>query len=241
MLTPGSSIPDFALSTQSGQTVSKASLKGKRFVLYFYPKDSTPACTTQACGIRDAHPDFQKLGVPVFGVSADDVKSHQKFADKQALNFPLLADPDRVLIEGLGAWGEKSLYGRKYLGIFRCTFVVDAGGKVEQVWPKVDVKTHAADVLRYLQGGAGTEPAPTGKKAPAKTSGSAKPAAKVATRRQSAAKPITKKPAVKKPAAKKSAVKKPVATKRAASKTGATKPAATKLAAKRAKPKSGKR
>lgn len=214
MLKPGASIPDFTLATQSGQTVSKASLRGRRFVLYFYPKDSTPACTTQACGIRDAHPDFQKLGVPVFGVSADDVRSHQKFADKQELNFSLLADPDRVLIEGLGVWGEKSLYGRKYMGILRCTFVIDAAGQVEQVFAKVDVKTHAADVLAYLRGDA-APPASTRPTAQAKRA-SGKPAPK----KKAPSKPVSAKKVVAKPfAAKKAAVKaKPVAKKAAGKK-----------------------
>lgn len=236
MLTPGSSIPDFALPTQDGQTVTKASLSGKRFVLYFYPKDSTPACTTQACGIRDAHPDFKKLGAPVFGVSADDVKSHQKFADKQELNFPLLADPDRVLIEGLGAWGEKSMYGRKYMGIIRCTFVVDAAGNVEHVWEKVDVKTHAADVLAYLRGGAAPKSTEPAKPASTKKPTPAKPV--TAAKKTSAAKPAAKKAA--KPVAKKVAAKKAVAKKPAAKKA-VPKPAAKKPAAKKAKAASAKR
>lgn len=186
-------IPNFSLPDENGQVVSKASLKGTRFVLYFYPKDSTPGCTTQACGFRDEQPAFGKLGVPVFGISADTVASHRRFVDKQSLNFRLLADPDRQLIEGMGAWGEKSLYGRKYMGILRCTFVVDAAGRVEQVWPKVDVKTHASEVRRYLAG----ESAPAAvASAPVKKAGVAKTPAKSAAK----AKP---KPAAKKPAAKK--------------------------------------
>ncbi|MBK8284239.1 MAG: thioredoxin-dependent thiol peroxidase [Ahniella sp.] len=189
-------IPDFSLPDEDGRLVTKASLKGKRFVLYFYPKDSTPGCTTQACGFRDEQPAFGKLGVPVFGISADTVASHRRFADKQSLNFRLLADPERQLIEGLGAWGEKTLYGRKYMGILRCTFVVDASGRVEQVWPKVDVKTHAADVRRYLMGESTASAASVvpAKKAVAKAP--AKAAPKAAAKRASKA-PV-KKAAVKK-------------------------------------------
>lgn len=236
MLQPGSPIPDFALTHQDGGVVSKDRLKGTRFVLYFYPKDSTPACTTQACGIRDAHPEFERIGVPVFGVSADDVKSHQKFADKQELNFPLLADPDRVLIEGLGAWGEKSLYGRKYMGIIRCTFVIDANGKVERVFEKVDVKSHAADVLAYLQGGAApAKPAAVSKPAAKKAGASKAPAKKAAAKKAVSKKPAAKKAVASKPAAKKAAAKKPAAKKAAAKKAPVKKAPAKKPAGKSGK------
>lgn len=166
MLNVGDKAPAFSLSTDSGETISSDSLKGQRYVLYFYPKDDTSGCTVQACGIRDALSDFDSEGVKIFGVSADSVGSHQKFVKKFSLNFPLLSDPERQLIEAMGVWVEKSMYGKKYMGINRSTFVVDAGGKIEQVWPKVNVERHASELLSYLRGE--NAPPKTAKKTAAK-------------------------------------------------------------------------
>jgi thioredoxin-dependent peroxiredoxin len=150
MLAAGVAAPAFKLADQTGQIHDSKSLKGQRYVVYFYPKDDTPGCTTEACGFRDNLPAFKDLGVPLFGVSADDEKAHGKFVSKFQLNFPLLADVDKALIAAYGVWVEKSMYGKKYMGIARATFVVDAKGKVEKVFDKVKVATHAADVLAYL-------------------------------------------------------------------------------------------
>ena len=152
MLNIGDAAPTFSLSTDTGETISSAALKGQRYVLYFYPKDDTSGCTVQACGMRDALSDFDSAGVKIFGVSADSVGSHQKFVKKFSLNFPLLSDPERQLIEAMGVWVEKSMYGKKYMGIVRATFVIDAKGKIEQVWPKVNTERHASELLSYLKG-----------------------------------------------------------------------------------------
>jgi len=152
MLQANDKIPAFSLEDDRGKIVHSADLLGKRFVLFFYPKDATPACTTEVCAFRDELPKFKRLGVPVFGVSADSAASHRKFVEKQALTYRLLADPDRVLIDRSGVWVEKVLYGRKYMGIQRCTFLVDATGRIEHVWPKVTVKTHASEVLAFVRG-----------------------------------------------------------------------------------------
>ena len=152
MLKTGDRIPNFDLVTDRGERVSPKTLKGARAVLYFYPKDDTPGCTKEACAFRDALPKFDASKVRVYGVSADDAKSHGKFVGKYQLNFPLIADPEHVAINGFGVWVEKSLYGRKYMGIARATFAIDADGKVEQVWDKVKPETHAEEVLAWLTG-----------------------------------------------------------------------------------------
>ena len=206
MLKTGDKAPDFSLPSDTGHIIDSASLKGRRYVLYFYPKDDTPGCTREACAFRDNLPGFGKLSVPVFGVSADDEKRHAKFVRKYSLNFPLLSDPDHEVLEAYGVWVEKSLYGRKYMGIARCSFVVDAKGRIEKVWDKVDVDTHAAEVLGYLGGQpvAGTPATP----------------AKTATRKLAKPKTAaTKKPAAKKPATKKTVAKKATAKKTATRKT----------------------
>lgn len=152
MLQAGDVAPSFSLASSSGGHVDSAKLKGKRHVIYFYPKDDTPGCTREACAFRDNLPAFEKLGVPVYGVSADEVKAHDKFAHKYGLNFPLLADPGRELLDAYGVWVEKSMYGRKYFGIQRSTFVVDAKGRIEKVWEKVSPDSHAEEVMAYLSG-----------------------------------------------------------------------------------------
>lgn len=151
MLTEGDKVPAFSVQDQDGNTVSSKDLKGKKYIVYFYPKDNTPGCTTEACGIRDDYAAFKKLGVPVFGVSKDSGKSHQNFIAKHNLPFPLLVDEDLTLIKNFGAWGQKSMYGKKYDGILRSTFIVNEKGMVEKVFPKVSVKTHAKDLLGFLK------------------------------------------------------------------------------------------
>jgi peroxiredoxin Q/BCP len=138
---------------QNGSKHDSKQLKGKRYLVYFYPKDSTPGCTVQACGIQSDLEQFNTLGILTFGVSMDSVASHKKFADKYALTFPLLADTDKALIEAFGVWVEKSMYGKKYMGISRSSFLVGADGNIEQVWEKVNTKTHAQDVLNSITGG----------------------------------------------------------------------------------------
>jgi peroxiredoxin Q/BCP len=149
MMKKGDPVPEFALASEAG-TVSSQDLKGRRYVLYFYPKDDTPGCTVEACEFRDNLPKFEKVGVPVLGVSADDLKAHAKFTKKHGLNFTLLADPDRTLIEALGLWVEKSMYGKKYMGVQRSTFVVDENGRIAQIWEKVKPEGHAEEVLAWL-------------------------------------------------------------------------------------------
>ncbi|HNV84257.1 MAG TPA: thioredoxin-dependent thiol peroxidase [Arenimonas sp.] len=193
MLTIGSTAPGFNLKTESGKTVSSASLKGQRFVLYFYPKDDTPGCTKEACSFRDNLPAFNKLKVPVFGISADDEKAHGKFVTKYQLNFSLLADPEHKTCDAFGTWVEKSMYGKKYFGIQRSTFIISDKGKIEHVWEKVSPEGHAEEVLAFLSGESSTKISPV-KKATAK-------------------KVIAKKAVVKKTAAKKAPAKKTAAKK----------------------------
>jgi len=151
MLTPGQKAPSFSLASDSGETISLAGLKGKKVVLYFYPKDDTPGCTVEACEFRDRWPAVRKAGAVVLGVSPDDVVSHVKFKKKFELPFPLLADPDHAVAERYGVWGEKSMYGRKYLGIHRTTFVIDEEGRIVKVFERVKPKGHAAEVLEALR------------------------------------------------------------------------------------------
>lgn len=144
----GDKAPDFSVKDQDGQTVKLSSFKGKKVVLYFYPKDMTPGCTAQACNLRDNYKVLQKQGYVVLGISSDDVTSHRKFADKEKLPFPLLADTDKVVHEKYGTWGEKSMYGRKFMGTIRTTFVIDEKGKIEDIISKVDTKDHTRQILK---------------------------------------------------------------------------------------------
>ncbi len=150
MLKVGDPAPDFTAETDGGGTIALKDLRGKNVVLYFYPKDNTPGCTLEACAFRDAEPEFSAKGAVVLGVSPDSVKSHDKFKARFTLPFRLISDPDHVLAEAYGAWREKSLFGRKYMGIVRSTFVIDAEGKVAEVYDKVKVKGHAAALLANL-------------------------------------------------------------------------------------------
>lgn len=152
MLQVGDQIPDFALASDTAGEVRSSDLRGRRFVLYFYPKDDTSGCTAEACSFRDNLPDFSALDVPVYGVSPDTVTAHGKFRNKYGLTFPLLADPDHKVAEAFGTWVEKSMYGRKYMGIQRSTFVVGPDGRIEHVWEKVTPANHAKEVLAYLKG-----------------------------------------------------------------------------------------
>jgi thioredoxin-dependent peroxiredoxin len=146
----GKPAPNFELSSDDGETVSLSDPRGKPVVLYFYPKDDTPGCTAQACGIRDVYGEFERAGAVVLGVSPDDERSHVKFKEKYELPFTLLADPDHSVAEEYGAWGEKSYAGKKYLGVKRSTFVIDADGNVKKVMHDVKPATHADDVLAAL-------------------------------------------------------------------------------------------
>ena len=143
----GDKAPDFDLPTDGGGTLSLKDLKGKKVVLYFYPKDSTPGCTTEAQDFRDFHKDYARLGAIIVGASKDSVKSHDDFKAKQSLPFALLADTEGVLCDAYGVWVEKKLYGRTYMGIERATFLIDEKGVVREIWRKVKVKGHAGAVL----------------------------------------------------------------------------------------------
>src|SRR3954452_1557300 len=150
MDTPEGEGPHFAQPGPDGNAVRLASLRGGRVVLYFYPKADTPGCTTQACGVRDHRGDYEQAGVVVLGISPDPVKAVKKFHDKFDLNFPLLADADHAVCEAYGVWVEKSMYGRKYMGAQRSTFVIDEAGSVVHVIEKASPKTHDEEVLAAL-------------------------------------------------------------------------------------------
>jgi thioredoxin-dependent peroxiredoxin len=147
----GKPAPDFELQSDSGETVKLSDLRGKQVVLYFYPKDDTPGCTAQACGIRDAYGEFEREGAVVLGVSPDDESSHVKFKDKYELPFTLLADSDHAVAERYGVWAEKTYMGKKYMGIDRSTFVIDEDGTVKKAMHKVKPDSHADDVLAALR------------------------------------------------------------------------------------------
>ena len=148
----GQMAPDFELSSDDGASVRLSGLRGRPVVLYFYPKDDTPGCTTEACDFRDRQAEIALAGnAAVFGVSPDSVKSHAKFKAKYQLPFALLADPDKAVLTAYGAWGEKLMYGKPVTGVIRSTFLIDRDGKVARVWPKVSVKGHADEVLAALK------------------------------------------------------------------------------------------
>ena len=148
MLSEGSPFPDFHLNDQDGNPVAKADLLGTRTIVYFYPKDDTPGCTKEACEFRDRLPDFR--GAQLLGVSPDGEKAHRKFIDKYQLNFRLLADTEQALANACGVWVEKSMYGKKYMGVERTTFLVGPDGNIERIWRKVKPEGHAAEVLAAL-------------------------------------------------------------------------------------------
>jgi peroxiredoxin Q/BCP len=146
----GKAAPDFELATDTGEKVKLSDLRGKQVVLYFYPKDDTPGCTTQACGIRDAYGEFEQTGAVVLGISPDDSESHEKFKQKYSLPFTLLADEGHKVAETYGVWGERKNYGKTYMGIERSTFVIDENGTVKKVMRRVKPDTHADKVLDVL-------------------------------------------------------------------------------------------
>jgi thioredoxin-dependent peroxiredoxin len=149
-LAVGAKAPAFSLKDAHGHTVKLSDFKGQKVVLYFYPKDDTPGCTKEACSFRDEFAQLKKRGAAVLGVSADTEKAHQKFTEKYSLPFTLLSDPEHGMIEKYGAWVEKSMYGRKYLGIARITYLIDEAGKIAHVFPKVKTDTHAQEVINAL-------------------------------------------------------------------------------------------
>ncbi|MFW6066711.1 MAG: thioredoxin-dependent thiol peroxidase [Myxococcota bacterium] len=149
-LEPGKKAPAFTLPSSDGGKVSLKDLAGKWVVLYFYPKDDTPGCTTEAQDFRDAKAKLSRRGAVVLGVSKDSIDSHCKFIDKHGLNFQLLSDPDGKVLEKYGAWGEKNMYGKKTMGVIRSTVLIDPAGKVAKVWPRVRVKGHVDQVLSAL-------------------------------------------------------------------------------------------
>jgi thioredoxin-dependent peroxiredoxin len=153
MLAIGDPAPPFTLDADGGGRVSLRQLAGRPVILYFYPKDDTSGCTTEACGFRDSWKAVQAAGAVVLGVSPDPVALHDRFKARYQLPFPLLSDPDHAVAEAYGAWGKKSLYGRQYMGILRSTFLIDATGRIARVWPRVRPKGHAADVLEALRQG----------------------------------------------------------------------------------------
>ncbi|TKB96567.1 thioredoxin-dependent thiol peroxidase [Pedobacter cryotolerans] len=150
-LNQGDKAPEFTSKDQNGNAISLAQFKGKKVVLYFYPKDSTPGCTAEACDFRDNYQDLKAQGIEVLGVSIDDEKSHQKFITKYDLPFTLLADTDKSIVEAYGVWGEKSMYGKKYMGTNRTTFIIDEEGNIAHILTKVDTKAPTAQVLALIK------------------------------------------------------------------------------------------
>ncbi|WP_316841625.1 thioredoxin-dependent thiol peroxidase [Pedobacter gandavensis] len=150
-LTIGQAAPDFNAKDQNGNTVTLNQFKGKKVVLYFYPKDNTPGCTTEACDFRDNYQGLVAKGIVVLGVSVDDEQSHQKFITKYDLPFTLIADTDKKIVEAYGVWGEKNMYGKKYMGTNRKTFLIDENGVITHIIAKVDTKNATAQVLELLE------------------------------------------------------------------------------------------
>ncbi len=142
--------PGFEAEVTGGKTISLSGLRGKNVILYFYPKDDTPGCTKEACAFRDEFSQFTDRGAVVLGVSVDTVASHDKFANKFKLPFPLVSDPSRKIVEAYGVWGQKSFMGRKYLGVHRVTFLIGPDGRIRKIWPKVKPEEHVAEVLAAL-------------------------------------------------------------------------------------------
>ncbi|WP_367865627.1 thioredoxin-dependent thiol peroxidase [Pedobacter sp. WC2423] len=149
-LKEGQKAPEFTAADQDGNTVSLGQFAGKKVVLYFYPKDDTPGCTAEACDFRDNYQGLKAKDIIVLGVSVDDEKSHQKFAAKHSLPFTLLADTDKKIVEAYGVWGEKNMYGKKYMGTNRTTFVIDENGVIAHIIKKVDTKNSTAQILELL-------------------------------------------------------------------------------------------
>jgi thioredoxin-dependent peroxiredoxin len=155
--------PDFKLQDDEGHWRSLADYRGLHLVLYFYPKDDTPGCTAEACSFRDELAEFKTRGIAIVGVSADSVESHQKFKSKFHLSFPLLSDPDKKTIKAYGVWKEKSMYGKKFMGIERTTFIIDGEGKIKKIFPKVKVADHVKDILESFSAPRGLSGAAAGR------------------------------------------------------------------------------
>jgi peroxiredoxin Q/BCP len=151
MVSEGQPAPDFSLPDQHGNPVTLSGLRGKPVLLYFYPRDATPGCTTEACDFRDARADYEAAGAVVLGVSPDTVESHRKFAEKYGLPFTLLADPEKEAIQSFGVWKEKNMYGKKSMGVERTTFLIDKDGIVRRIFPRVKVAGHVDAVLQALK------------------------------------------------------------------------------------------
>ena len=151
-LQPGDPAPDFSLLDQHGNTVTLSDFKGRKLLLYFYPKADTPGCTTQSSLVRDARPDLASLGVDVVGISPDEPDAQARFDQKFALRFPLLSDPDHAVADAYGVWGERSLYGRTYMGIIRSSFLIDERGRIERAWYKVTPKDTVPNARKALAG-----------------------------------------------------------------------------------------
>lgn len=149
----GDKIPEILGRDANGKEIKSSDYLGKKFALYFYPKDNTPGCTSQACSLKEGYNDLKNAGLEVIGVSVDDEKSHQKFITKYGLPFPLIADTDKKLVEAFGVWGEKKMYGRTYFGTYRTTFIIDEEGKVEHIITpnSIKVKEHAAQLLKLVK------------------------------------------------------------------------------------------
>ena len=150
-LNEGDPAPDFTMPASGGRTVSLAALRGRPFVLYFYPKADTPGCTREACAFQEALPQLGGIGIEVIGVSRDKMKPIEKFAGKYGLQFPLASDAETQVAEAYGVWVEKSMYGRKYMGMERSTFLIDKEGRIARIWPKVKIDGHAAAVMAAAQ------------------------------------------------------------------------------------------
>lgn len=150
MVKAGDKAPEFQGVNQKGEQISLSDFKGKRVILYFYPKDNTPGCTAEACSLNDSNAYFLEKGFVIIGVSPDSAASHAKFAEKFGLAFNLVADTDHAIAEAYGTWGEKKNYGKTYMGLIRTTFVIAADGVVEKVFPKVDTKTHSEQIIKAL-------------------------------------------------------------------------------------------
>lgn len=151
MLKENDKAPDFTLTDMDGNQISLNQFSGKKVVLYFYPKDMTSGCTQEACDFRDSHPEFNKLNAVVLGVSPDDAKSHKKFSDKYNLPFTLLSDSEKKVVEAYGVWKEKSMYGKKYMGVERTTFLIDENGIIKKIFPKVKVTGHIEELIEVLK------------------------------------------------------------------------------------------
>lgn len=189
-LQAGDKAPDFTVNDQDGNPVKLSDLKGKKVVLYFYPKDMTPGCTAEACNLRDNYRFMQKQGYEVLGVSTDNEKSHRKFIEKEKLPFRLLADTNKAMHDAYGTWVEKSMYGRKYMGTARVTFVIDENGIIEEIIGKVDTKNHAAQILKN---GAATPVKAVVKARPAEKTSAAKKVKKVSAKAKPAKKAAARK------------------------------------------------